>query len=278
MAVVREDVVKLGFEFDSKGMDKANNAMDDLVESTQELGGRKGTGKAEDGFDNATKAAEKFGKVNLDKLSDGIDKIVAGVGNFAKKIASATTKTVAAGAAAATAGIVALGTEAVKSYAEYEQLIGGVDTLFGGGAQSVDEYAASIGKSVEDIKAFQKANGLVVDGIIGPKTSAAIAASYEKMASGSTSAADTVLKNANNAYKTAGMSANDYMSNVTSFSASLISSLGGDTTAAAALADQAIIDMADNANKMGTDLNTVVGTYQSLARGNYAMLDNLKLG
>ncbi|HEL2480613.1 TPA: hypothetical protein TZY47_000731 [Streptococcus suis] len=90
--------------------------------------------------------------------------------------------------------------------------------------------------------------------------------------------ADTVKNYASNAYKTAGLSANDYMENVTSFSASLISSLGGDTAAAAELANRAMTDMSDNANKMGTDMQAITGTYQSLARGNYAMLDNLKLG
>lgn len=90
--------------------------------------------------------------------------------------------------------------------------------------------------------------------------------------------ADTVKNYASNAYKTAGISANEYMENVTSFSASLISSLGGDTAAAAELANRAMTDMSDNANKMGTDMQAITGTYQSLARGNYAMLDNLKLG
>ncbi len=90
--------------------------------------------------------------------------------------------------------------------------------------------------------------------------------------------ADTVKNYASNAYKTAGLSANEYMENVTSFSASLISSLGGDTAAAAELANVAMTDMSDNANKMGTDMKAITGTYQSLARGNYAMLDNLKLG
>ena len=278
MAIVREDVVKLGFEFDSKAVDKANDAVDDLVDKTQELGGPKGTGKAEDGFEEAAKAANKFGKTDLSKLSDGIDKIVDGVGKFALKMGKATAKTIAAGTAAATAGIVALSSQAIESYAEYEQLIGGVDTLFGQGYNSVDEYAASIGRSVDEIKAFQKANGLVVDGIIGPKTSAAIAAAYDKMAAGSTSAADKVLKNANDAYKTAGLSANEYMSTVTSFSASLINSLGGDTQKAADMADMAIIDMADNANKMGTDMSLIQNAYQGFAKQNYTMLDNLKLG
>ena len=90
--------------------------------------------------------------------------------------------------------------------------------------------------------------------------------------------ADTVKNYASNAYKTVGLSANEYMENVTSFSASLISSLGGDTAAAAELANRAMTDMSDNANKMGTDMQAITGTYQSLARGNYAMLDNLKLG
>lgn len=90
--------------------------------------------------------------------------------------------------------------------------------------------------------------------------------------------AQTVLNYAQQSYKTAGLSANAYMENVTSFSASLISSLGGDTAAAAELANMAMTDMSDNANKMGTDMESITQTYQSLARGNYAMLDNLKLG
>ena len=92
------------------------------------------------------------------------------------------------------------------------------------------------------------------------------------------SSADTVKNYANQAYRTAGVSANKYMENVTSFSASLISSLGGDTAKAAELANTAMVDMSDNANKMGTDMESITQTYQSLARGNFAMLDNLKLG
>lgn len=91
-------------------------------------------------------------------------------------------------------------------------------------------------------------------------------------------ASGTVQKYAAEAYKTAGVSANEYMTQVTSFSASLISSLGGDTAKAAELGNTAMVDMSDNANKMGTDIQTIQQTYQSLARGNYAMLDNLKLG
>ena len=90
--------------------------------------------------------------------------------------------------------------------------------------------------------------------------------------------AATVIANAEKAYKTAGMSANDYMEQVTSFSASLLQSLGGDTEAAAAAADMALTDMADNANKMGTDMERITDAYQGFAKQNYTMLDNLKLG
>lgn len=90
--------------------------------------------------------------------------------------------------------------------------------------------------------------------------------------------ADTVIANAQNAYQTAGLSANAYMESVTGFSARLLQSLGGDTEAAAQLANTAMTDMSDNANKMGTSMESIQETYQSLARGNYEMLDNLKLG
>ena len=90
--------------------------------------------------------------------------------------------------------------------------------------------------------------------------------------------ADTVIKNAERAYKTAGMSANSYMENVTGFSASLLQSLGGDTDAAAKVADRAMRDMSDNANKFGTDMSSITYAYQGFAKDNYTMLDNLKLG
>lgn len=89
---------------------------------------------------------------------------------------------------------------------------------------------------------------------------------------------EEVIKNANNAYKTAGMDANSYLETVTGFSASLISSLGGDTQKAAALSDQAIKDMSDNANTFGTDIGSIQAAYQGFAKGNFTMLDNLKLG
>lgn len=90
--------------------------------------------------------------------------------------------------------------------------------------------------------------------------------------------ADTVKQYASEAYKTAGISANEYMETATSFSASLLNSLGGDTAKAAEVANRAIIDMSDNANKMGTDMELIQNAYQGFAKGNYTMLDNLKLG
>ena len=125
--------------------------------------------------------------------------------------------------AAATTAAVALGKASLEGYAEYEQLIGGVETLFKDSAGTVQEYAA-------------------------------------------------------NAYKTAGLSANEYMETVTSFSASLLQSLGGDTEKAAQYADKAITDMSDNANKMGSSMESIQTAYQGFAKQNYTMLDNLKLG
>lgn len=123
----------------------------------------------------------------------------------------------------ATAALVDLGKQSIMGFAEQEQLIGGVDTLFKESSAQVQQYA-------------------------------------------------------NDAYKTAGLSANQYMETVTSFSASLLQSLGGDTAAAARKADQAITDMSDNANKLGTDMTSIQDAYQGFAKQNYTMLDNLKLG
>ncbi len=92
------------------------------------------------------------------------------------------------------------------------------------------------------------------------------------------SSADTVVNNAKNAFKTAGLSANEYMENVTSFSASLLSGLGGDTAKAADIANRAMTDMSDNSNKMGTSMQDIMNAYQGFAKDNYTMLDNLKLG
>lgn len=163
---------------------------------------------------------ELFVKVGVDdQASDKLKNITSKLGNGLKTAA----KIGKAAVGAAAAGITALTNAAVKNYAEYEQLVGGVDTLFKNASQKVQKYASE-------------------------------------------------------AYKTAGMSANAYMENATAFSASLISSLGGDTEKAAEYANRAMVSMSDNANKMGTSLDSIVQTYQSLSRGNMAMLDNLKLG
>ena len=172
--------------------------LDETTDSTEDLGDElKETG------DEAEKSGDKFEKLGG---------VLKGVGAAMGAVA------IAAGAAA-----VKLGKEVIAAYADYEQLVGGVDTLFGDSSQTVQNYAA-------------------------------------------------------NAFKTAGMSANEYMETVTGFSASLIQSLGGDTAKAAEVADMAITDMADNANKMGTDLSSIQTAYQGFAKQNYTMLDNLKLG
>ncbi len=165
------------------------------------------------------------------------------IGGTMKAFAAFSTAALTAGAA--------ITKNAVEQYADYEQLVGGVETLFGAGGQSLGEYAKSVGKTTQDA---QK--------------------EYDSLMK----AQETVLKNADNAYKTAGLSANEYMETVTGFSAALISSLDGDTEAAAKKADMAITDMADNANKMGSDISSIQNAYQGFAKQNYTMLDNLKLG
>lgn len=173
--------------------------------------------------------------------------VMKGIGSSAIKVGKGLA---VAGAAAATA-VTALVSKSVGAFSDYEQLTGGVETLFGSGGRSVEEYAQSVGKSVSDIQG-----------------------KYDSLMS----AQNAVLENANKAYMTAGMSANEYMDTVTGFSASLISSLGGDTNKAADYANSALVDMSDNANKMGTDMESIKNAYQGFAKQNYTMLDNLKLG
>lgn len=161
-----------------------------------------------------------FVKISVqDEASENVETLS---GKFKNGLAAAAKVGAAAVSAAAT-GIAVLTKKALNNYAEYEQLVGGVDTLFKDSSAKVQEYAA-------------------------------------------------------NAYKTAGLSANEYMDTVTSFSASLLQSLGGDTKAAADMANVAITDMSDNANKMGTDMASIQNAYQGFAKQNYTMLDNLKLG
>ena len=154
---------------------------------------------------------------------DGESKGFQSAMNKAGSIAKTAAKGIAIGAGAAATAIGAIGTQAVKAYADYEQLVGGVETLFKQSANVVQNYA-------------------------------------------------------NQAYQTAGMSANQYMETVTSFSASLLQSLKGDTASAAEYANQAVVDMSDNANKMGTSIEMIQNAYQGFAKQNYTMLDNLKLG
>lgn len=174
-------------------------------------------------------------------------------GAFSRMANAAKAGAAAIGAAltVASAAVGSVVKEALGAYGDYEQLVGGVETLFGAGGQSLEEYAAAQGKTVAEVE--QEYNKLL-------------------------SAQEGVLSNANNAYKTAGLSANEYMETVTSVSAALINSLGGDTVKAAEVADLAITDMADNANKMGSSMESIQNAYAGFAKGQYTMLDNLKLG
>lgn len=162
-----------------------------------------------EGFDDAGNGALKFGDIlKANVLGDAIVGGIKSLGSAMKEVGSA---------------LVDVGKQALESYADYEQLIGGVETLFKDSADIVDY-------------------------------------------------------NASQAYKTAGLSANEYMETVTSFSASLLQSLNNDTAKVAEVSDMAITDMADNANKMGTDMSMIQSAYQGFAKQNYTMLDNLKLG
>ena len=183
----------------------------------------------------------------LNQAESGFMRVANGIKSGIGTIAKVT----AAGFTAAAAGIAAISKQAIESYADYEQLVGGVETLFGAQGQSLEEYATMVGKSVDDAKA-----------------------QYDKLQE----AQEIVMRNAAEGYKSAGLSANEYMETVTSFSASLIASLGGDTVKAAEMSNKAIVDMADNANKMGTSMEAIQNAYNGFAKQNYTMLDNLKLG
>lgn len=165
-------------------------------------------------------------KSSMNECQDAVNKGSSGISGALGKIGGVVggvAKGVTVGIGVASTAVIGLGKQAVDAYGNYEQLVGGVETLF-------------------------KEN------------------------------ASTVIKNASNAYKTAGMSANAYMETVTSFSASLLQSVGGDTVKASEMADMAITDMSDNANKMGTSIEMIQNAYQGFAKQNYTMLDNLKLG
>lgn len=151
----------------------------------------------------------------------------------------------------AAAGIGKIISESINLGGALQQSLGGVETLFGAGGRTIEEYAQSVGKSVEDVRD-----------------------KYEILMKSQ----QTVMDNAAQAYKTVGLSANDYMEQTTSFAASLLSSVSQDTQAAADLANMAMVDMADNSNKMGTSMQDIQNAYQGFAKQNYTMLDNLKLG
>lgn len=192
---------------------------------------------------------ELAASISLD--STGLENGLSGITGKIKSVGSKIATAGAAISGAAAVGVTAITKMAVDGYADYEQLVGGVETLFGTGGKSIEEYAKDAGKSVSEVTAEYKA-------LEGAQT--------------------TLMQNAANAFKTAGLSANDYMETATSFAASLVSSCGGDTQKAAEMADTAITDMADNANKMGTDMVSIQNAYQGFAKQNYTMLDNLKLG
>lgn len=255
MATVREDVVKMSFDIDMAELTKMVDALDEVKrilsngigddafdemtrDSKQAADGIDGikdslNGIKPDGLDDTVKGLKDTDK-KADDAHEGLkkianqtfDKTVSGLKNIVStlgKVGIAAGKLLAKGLFAGAAGVGAIVGQSVSSYADYEQLVGGVDTLFKGSSKTVQNYAA-------------------------------------------------------NAYKTAGLSANDYMETVTSFSASLIQGLGGDTAAATESAHMAIVDMADNANKMGTSISSIQDAYQGFAKDNYTMLDNLKLG
>ena len=184
-------------------------------------------------------------------VDDRASDVVGKLRDKTKSAAASMGKAMVAGAAAVGAATVAIGKQALDAYSAYEQNLGGIQKLYGNMGKTVEEYAEMNGTSVDKVKDKWK--------------------SLEK-------AQDTVLKNASNAWQTAGMSANQYMEQATSFSASLITSLHNDTNKAAKYTDIAMTDMSDNVNTFGSNMEDVQNAYQGFAKQNYTMLDNLKLG
>ena len=202
-----------------------------------------------------------FGRIAIDaseanETIDGVSQHAGGLKGKFENMGGSATKLFGKIKGALTAAAIAkaiwdIAKASISAYADYEQMVGGVETLFGTNGKSLEEYAADAGKTVDQIS--DKYNSLV-------------------------NAQSIVFDNAKKAYKTAGVSATQYMDTATSFAASLISGLKGDTETAAKLVDLAILDMSDNANKMGTDMASIQNAYQGFAKQNYTMLDNLKLG
>lgn len=204
------------------------------------------TKNAMNGVGNASEDAGKKANKSGDDAKEAGEKWEK-FGEMAKKAAEVV-------AAAVGAALVATGklvVDSVEAYAQMEQLEGGISRLYGTGGQSLQEYADSLGvipaAAIDSYRQLEAAN-------------------------------QAMLEQASNAWQTAGMSAETYLQTATSFSASLISGLNGDTQEAARLTDVAIQDMADNANTFGTDMETIIGVYQGLARGTYTSLEQLSLG
>ena len=186
-----------------------------------------------------------------DQASAKVDEVAGGIGSKLGSAAGKAASLVAAGVTAVAAGVAAVTGMSANAYAAYEQNVGGIQKIFGNMGKSLEDYAAMTGQSVEQCSG-----------------------KWQQLEQ----AQATVLANADAAYKTAGMSANRYMEQVTGFSASLVASLGGDTVKAAEYADTAMVDMSDNANTFGTSMEDLQNAYQGFAKQNYTMLDNLKLG
>lgn len=197
-------------------------------------------------LDKMGNEAEESGK-DAEKGSEGFTVMKGVLANLASQAISSAID----GLKQLGSTFIDVGKEALNSYADYEQLTGGVETLFGNEYSSVEEYAKATGMSLQDAQA-----------------------SWEEYQSRQ----QTVLDNASNAYKTSGLSANEYMETVTGFAASLNASLGEYAWQSANYADMAVGDMADNANKMGSSMESVQNAYAGFAKGNFTMLDNLKLG
>lgn len=200
--------------------------------------GLKGVEETKKGIKDTTNTAKEE--------SSKIEKAVNKTGEIASKVGKAAI----IGATAAATAIGTITKFVIQHYAEYEQLAGGVETLFGAQGLSLKKYAQSIGQTVEQARG-----------------------KYDQLIQAQTE----VMNNAKVAYKTAGMSANDYMNTITSFAAALKQSTANETEAAK-VANQTVIDMADNANKMGTNMEDIQNAYQGFSKQNYTMLDNLKLG
>lgn len=169
-------------------------------------------------------------------VSDGLRNVANGFVEIGKK---------------ATSTALAIGKASLDSYGDYEQLVGGVETLYSETQLSLEDFAKAAGKTTDEVLM-----------------------EWSDLTAGSRK----VWNDAADAYKTVGMSMNEYMDTATSFAAALVSSLGGDTKKAADMANIAITDMADNANKMGTNMQSIQDAYNGFAKQNYTMLDNLKLG